>query len=42
MWVLSAVTGVILMIVLLSTHERLRRHPRESSSEAARLAVFVS
>ncbi len=43
MWVIFAVTAVILVILLLSTHERLRRHPRSKAApDAVRAPVTVS
>ena len=36
MWLLLAITGAVLLIALLTPHERLRRHPRQFS--APRLA----
>jgi CP family cyanate transporter-like MFS transporter len=35
MWVLIAVTGVILVLALLASHERLRRHSHSLAAETA-------
>ena len=43
MWLILAITGVILLIVLLSTHERLRRHPRSvATGDPAPTAATVN
>jgi cyanate permease len=42
LWLIFAITATILLIVLLSTHERLRRHPRHLRADAGEPAVFVS
>ena len=43
MWLIFAITGVILLILLLTSHERLRRHPRErAASETASSTVTVN
>ena len=43
MWLLFAITGVILLILLLTSHERLRRPPRgRLASEAASSTVTVN
>jgi CP family cyanate transporter-like MFS transporter len=42
MWVIFAVTGVVLLILLLTSHERLRRRPRPVAPEEGRLTVAVS
>jgi CP family cyanate transporter-like MFS transporter len=41
-WVLIAITAVILVVALLMSHERLRRHPRRTSTEAVRAGALVS
>jgi CP family cyanate transporter-like MFS transporter len=42
MWVIFAVTGVVLVILLRTSHERLRRRPRPVAPEEGRLTVAVS
>ncbi len=43
MWVIFALTAVILLILLLTSHERLRRHPRQTlAPDAARSTVAVN
>jgi MFS transporter, CP family, cyanate transporter len=42
LWVLIAITAVILVVALLTSHERLRRHPRRTSTEAVRAGALVS
>jgi MFS transporter, CP family, cyanate transporter len=43
MWLIFAVTALILAILMLSTHERLRRHPRSVlAAETAQPAVAVN
>lgn len=43
LWLILAITGAILLIVLLSTHERLRRHPRTVvTGEPPRTAATIN
>jgi CP family cyanate transporter-like MFS transporter len=43
MWLIFAITAVLLVILLLSTHERLRRHPRAVlAAETAQFATTLN
>jgi CP family cyanate transporter-like MFS transporter len=41
-WALVVITAVILAVAVLTSHERLRRHPRRASAEAVEPGALVS